>query len=427
MSKILAINGGKPVLKKSLPFFPPSPMDNKEKKAVLRIMQSNRLSDFVAGNGEKFLGGKEIIDLEKTFTKKFKVKYSVSFNSATTALHGAIVALGIGPGDEVIVPAYSMSATASCVLMNGAVPIFADIREDNYCIDPKSILKNITPRTKAIIVVNLFGGSANFNEILKIAEKHKLKIIEDNAQAPGAKYRGKFTGTIGDIGIFSFNTHKVIQSGEGGVLVTNNKKYSFRAQLARNHGECVVDQMDEKNKEIILGSNYRLTNIQAVIAKEQILKLDSLNRQRIILADYLTSKLKDIPGIETPVLKNKNKHVYYIYPFKIKEEILGINRDKFVDAMQFEGFVLSKGYVKPIYLLPIYQKKKAFNNTSFPFKSMFYKGSPNYKKGICPVCERMYEKEFTFTTICQNPFTKKEVDLFVKAVKKIVNNKEELK
>ena len=427
MSRILAINGGKPVLKKPLDFFPPSPMDNREQKAVLRVLKSGRLSGFVAGYNEHFLGGVEVKRLENFFCKKFKVKYAVSFNSATTALHGAIIACKIGPGDEVIVPPYTMPATASCILMNGAIPVFVDISENTFCLDPELIRRKITRRTKAIMVVNLFGGPADFRKIKKIAREYNLKIIEDNAQSPGAKYRGKFTGTIGDIGVFSFNAHKVIQAGEGGVLVTNNESYALRAQLARNHGEAVVGQIKNLKDKTILGNNYRLTEIQAAIAYEQLIKLNKLNSQRIKLANYLTSKLKKIAGIECSIVNIKDEHVFYVYPIKIKERVLAVSRDKLVEAMLAEGFPMSKGYVEPIYLLPIYQHKKVFNDTHFPFAGKHYKGSSSYQKGICPVAERMYEKELTFTTICQYPYTKKEVDLFIKAINKIINNKKELK
>ncbi len=240
--KKLAVNGRKqPVLKK--PFPPVYNIGKEEIEAVVRLMKKGPLSDFVGARGKYFLGGREVKRLEAMFCKKFRIKHAVSFNSATTALHAAIAALGIGPGDEVIVPPYTMSASATSILMNGAVPIFADIDEKTFCIDPRSIEKRITRNTKAIMVVNLFGGLCDLEEILKIAKKHKLKVIEDNAQAPGALYKGKYAGTIGDIGVFSFNVHKTIQAGEGGVLVTNNKEYAFRAQLARNHGEAVVGEM----------------------------------------------------------------------------------------------------------------------------------------------------------------------------------------
>src|SRR3989338_3232363 len=195
----LAIQGGTPVLKNPLPT--PYFIGTQEITAATKLLKQGPLSDYVGAPGAYFLGGKHVRSLEAAFVKTFKIKHAVSFNSATTALHGAIVALGIGPGDEVIVSPYTMCASATAILMNGAVPVFADIDEKTFCIDPVSVRKRITPQTKAIMVVNLFGGPADFDELKKIAKEFNLKIIEDNAQSPGAKYKDKYNATIGDIGV----------------------------------------------------------------------------------------------------------------------------------------------------------------------------------------------------------------------------------
>jgi dTDP-4-amino-4,6-dideoxygalactose transaminase len=420
----LAIKGGKLILKKPLP--PVYNINKKEINSVNRLLKNGPLSGFVGSRGDYFLGGKNVKKLEALFCKKFKIKNAVAFNSATTALHAAVVALGIGPGDEVIVTPYSMSASATCVLMNGAIPVFADIDEKTFCLDPESIRKNITPKTKAILVANIFGGPADLDEIMKIAERNNLKVIEDNAQAPGAKYRGKYTGTIGHIGVFSFNVHKTIQSGEGGVLVTNDNVCAFRAQLCRNHGENYVSQDSDYSAGPVMGSNYRMTEIEAVIAYEQLLKLDLFNKKVRELVAYLTKKLSGISGLELPYVSKDYFHVFYLYPIKIDEKKLGISRDLFVEAMTAEGFPMSKGYNLPVYLLKIFQEKKVFNNTKFPFEDGYYSGKVDYSKGICPVCERLYEHDLTHTMICQYPRTKKDIDLFVVAVRKVIENKSEL-
>lgn len=424
MKKFLAINNGRAILKKPFPY--PNTYTKLERDAALRVLKSGVLSEFVADYGQFFSGGKEVKRFEKLFAKKFKVRHAVSMNSATTALHAAIIALKIGPGDEVIVTPYSMCASVSVVLMNGAIPVFADIDENSFCLSSKSLLKKISSRTKAIIAVNLFGASAELDTIMKIAKEHNLKVIEDNAQAPGGRYKGKYAGTIGDIGVFSLNFHKVIQCGEGGVFVTNSDEYAFRAKLARNHGEVVIDQVPHPRDEIILGSNYRMTEMHAAIAYEQVKKLDFLTRKRVELAKYLTHKLEKIPGVEVPRYGKEMKHVYYVFPIKIHERRLGVSRDTLVDAMKAEGFPMSKGYVKPIYLLPIFQNKKVFNNFFFPFEGKYFDTRVSYKKGICPVCERMYEKEFTFTSICQYPRTKKDINLFIQALEKVLKHKDEL-
>ena len=420
----LALLGGKPVLQGKLPDT--HIIGHREINAVVKVMKKGPLSGFVANWDERFFGGEEVNKLEANVAKVLGVKETVSFNSATTALQAAIGALSIGPGDEVIVPPYTMSATATCVIANGAVPIFADIDDKTFCLDAKAVKKNITKNTKAIIAVNLFGGSANFSKLLKIAKQHKLKIIEDNSQAFGATYKGKLCGTIGDIGVFSLNVHKIIQSGEGGLLVTNNKNYAARARLYRNHGEVIVDQMKNYKLGPIMGSNFRMTEVTAVIAGEQIKKLPFLVKHRINLANYLTKKLSGYAGLETCHAEDGNKHVYYLYPIKFNGNIVGISRDTFVDAMTAEGFPMSKGYVKPLYLIKMFQEQKVFNNTSFPFKNNYYSGSPTYNAGLCPVCERLWKKELTYTEICQYPRTSKHIDLFVKAVEKILQNISEL-
>lgn len=422
----LAIFGGKPTLNKKIPVY--NSLGKEEEREVSKVMKTKNISGFLGRAGQYFLGGKYVKELEKKFCQYFKVKYAVSFNSASTALQVAVGALGIGPGDEVITSPFTMSATASAILFNNALPVFCDINENNFCIEPNKIEKLINKKTKAILAVNLFGGSADYNQILKIAKKHNLKIIEDNAQSSGATYKNKFTSTIGDIGVFSFNVHKVIQSGEGGMLVTNNKKYAFRAQLIRNHGEAIINDLKYQNVyEPILGNNYRMTELQAVIVIEQLKKLKKLNNKRIVLANYLTKKLKKFAWLITPLFAEDSMHVYYIYPLKFLSEKIGIKRTTFVKAMEAEGFVLGQGYQEPLYLFPVYQNKEIYPHSKFPFVSKEYPHEINYSKGICSVAERMYEKELLCANICQPPQTKKEIDLFIKAIEKIEENIEELK
>lgn len=421
----LAIHGGTPVLSKPLPGI--HNLGGAEVAAAVRVIKRGPMSGFLGTAGKGFIGGREVLALEEAFAKKFKVRHAVSCNSATTGLHMAMVALGIGPGDEVIVSPYSMSASATAILMNGATPIFADIDENTFNIDTASVEKRITKYTKAIMAVNLFGQPADFDELLRIAKKHKIKIIEDNAQGPGAKWRGKYAGTVGDIGVFSFNVHKTMQTGEGGMVVTNNAQYALRAQLSRNHGEVVVDGMPEYNAGPIFGSNYRMAEIIAAIARVQLSRLDDLTGKRLVLVKRLEAGLKKIPGITLHHVDRHARCVYYRYAMKIDEKKFGISRDTLVDAMAAEGFCMSKGYVKPIYLLPVFQERKAFNKTAFPFEHNYYKGTADYSRGICPIVERLWKKEFTLTDVCQHPYTKKHVDLFLQALNKVLAHKEELR
>jgi perosamine synthetase len=296
----LALLGGEKVRKKP---FPPHPVFGQEEKDnVLKVLESGMLSGFVAKSGDVFYGGPYIKELEINFKNYFNVKHAIAVNSATAGLHAAIAAARIGPGDEVIVTPYTMSASASCILMQNAIPVFADIREDTFCIDPEKIKQAITPSTKAIVVVHLFGQAADMDEIMTISRENNLIVIEDVAQAPGGAYKDKLLGTIGDIGIFSLNQHKTITTGEGGVIITTNDDYALRMQLVRNHGEVIVASMGLEDITNILGWNYRMTELEAAVGVAQFQKLNFLNEYRISLAEHLDKKLINFhPAIIPPV------------------------------------------------------------------------------------------------------------------------------
>jgi len=399
-----------------------------EANAVARVMGEGVLSDFIGRAGDKFLGGKYVKRLENDFQDFFQIKHAVSFNSATTALQAAVAALGVGPGDEIITSPFTMSATATAILLNNAIPVFADIDPGTYCLDPESVRSKISPKTKAIITVNLLGGSADYSKIVGIAKEYSLRIIEDNAQSPACKYNGKYTGTIGDIGVFSLNVHKAIQCGEGGVLVTNDDGLAFRSQLVRNHGEVVMDDLkDEKEFEPVVGSNYRMSEIHAAIAIEQLKKLNSINDARRKNATYLTESLAEIKWLSACMVPDSIEHVYYVYPIKFLSEKIGISRETFVRAMKAEGFNLGVGLQKPLYLFPMYQRKRMFLRSQFPFVSEEYPSDVSYAKGQCPVAERMYEKEMLITTIFQHPNTTGELDLFVDTLQRIESQVDDLK
>lgn len=429
----LALFGGKKVRNKD--FLNPWFFDKKETKAVLSVLKSNELSGFLAFKGKKFFGGKKVLELESAFEKHYKIKHALAIQSATAGLHAAIAACDLEPGDEVICTPYSMIASATAAIMHNAIPIFADIDPINFNICPKSFKKLINKKTKAIIVVHLFGYPAEMNEIMKIAKDNNIYVIEDCAQAPDALYRNKFVGTIGDIGVFSFNQNKTITCGEGGIVLTNNNELAKRLELIRNHGEVVVDKYPVKSISGIIGYNYRMTEIEAAIALEQFKKLKKLNNHRIRLAKYLTQKLKkfgdlfQLPatGCEKCLNDCKSKHVYFVYPFKYNCKVLNLSRDLFAKALQAEGFPVTIGYLRPIYLEPMYQKLKAYGKKGFPFKGPHISKKIQYKKGIAPVCERMHFKELLFTNICRYPLTEKDMDGFVEAIQKIIKNVDEFK
>jgi len=413
----LALFGGTQIRSKP---FPPYPIiSNDEKQAVIDVLDSGNLSTFIASPGENFLGGKKIQEFEADFSRYIGTKHAIAFNSATSALHAAVAAVGVKPGEEVIVPPYTFTSTATSVLMHNAIPVFSDILDDTFCLDPKKLKNIISPLTKAITPVHLFGHPCDMDEIIVFAKKHGLKIIEDCAQAPGALYNGNKVGTIGDCGIFSFQETKNMMTGEGGMLVTNDAEIAKIAQMIRNHGE-VLHPSDKKRtyKSEILGYGYRMTELEASIGIVQLRKLDKMNEERIKLTYYLSKKLNKISGFHH-TKHDYVKHVYYVFAFTYDEKIVGISRERFCEAMRAEGIPFFGGYVKPLYLNPLYQEKRGF-----AFKH--YSGTANYSKGICPISESLYEKKLILTPVCRPPASIEDMNDIILAVEKIIENKNEL-
>lgn len=430
--KKLAINGGEKL--RSEPFPAYNTIDKKEEEAVLRVLRSGKLSTYLGTWHDDFFGGKEVLELEKKWAEYFNVKHAISVNSATSGLYAAVGAIGIKPGDEVIVSPYTMSASATAILLYGGIPVFADIEDEYFCIDPKSVKEKITEKTKAIMVVDIFGQPCNFDELNKIAKEYNLKIIEDTAQAPYAKYGDKFAGTLGDIGVFSLNYHKHIHTGEGGIVVTDNDELAFKIQLIRNHAESVLNAKGYKDKSELhnmLGFNYRMTEIEASIASVQLDKLQNLIEQRIENIQYLNSKLSKIPCLKIAKTRSKATHAYYIHPILFDEKLAGIHRNKFIDAVKAElpktimrddsDVLLSYGYVKPIYLQPLYQEKICFDK--YPFNLT----TREYKKGDCPICEEMHENRLVTHELMRPGMSKKDMDDVAAAFLKVWENIEELK
>ena len=417
----LALLGGKKVRDKE--FVPQQDFGEEEKSLVMEVLDSKVLSGFLGSPGEKFLGGEKVRMLEDLFKDYYHVKHALTVNSATAGLHAAVAAINVNPGDEIIVTPYSMSASATAIVMHNAIPVFVDIDKDTFNINPEEIKKAITPETKAIIAVHLFGYPAEMDEIMQIARDHDLKVIEDAAQAPGCTYKGKPVGTIGDVGVFSFNQNKTITTGEGGMVVTNSDELAKRISLIRNHGEVVVDHYPTETVAGIIGYNYRMTELEAAVGIAQFKKLDKLTMHRIQLAEYLTEKLQQYKTvITTPQIKEYSKHVYFVYPMKFNAAEAGVHRNKFAEAVRAEGVPLFGGYVRPIYLEPMYQQLLAYGNSGFPFKGPHMKKTIAYPKGIAPVCEKMHFEELLTTPICHYPLTENDIDDFVVAIGKVLDN-----
>lgn len=352
-----------------------------------------------------FHGGPNVQALETEWSEYHGCRHSISVNSATSGLYAAVGALGLGFGDEVIVSPYTMSACALAPMIYGAIPVFADVDKDSGCLDPESVRRQITPRTRAVIVVHQFGIPADMTRIMEIAREHNLRVIEDCAQAYGARHRGKPVGTFGDVGVFSLNVNKAIQSGEGGVCITSSSDVAYRLKLIRNHGEAVVEAAGLQNITNLLGFNYRMTEVTAAIARSQLRKLSRLNRHRLKLVSQFIQSLEKVEWLE--VLSRPSNScdcdadpscclpTYYLVPMRIKPIGNSLpSREHFQLAMTEEGVIMNAGYVKPLYLQPIYQTKVAFKN-GYPFSAPENAQTiTNYQLGSCANAE-----EFHFRTL----------------------------
>jgi len=431
----LAINGGSKVRMEPFPAY--KYINNDEIQAVTKVLESGILSKFIGGWHQDFNGGEQVNFLEAEWSKKFNIKHSIAVNSATSGLIAAMGAIGLEPGDEVIVSPYSMAISATAPLFYGAIPVFADIEEDYYCLDVDSIKCKISERTKAIIVVDLFGHPYNYKAINALAKEHNIVVIEDASQAPGSTYDGKYAGTLGDIGVFSLNYHKHIHSGEGGIIVTNDDELCNRLKLIRNHAESVVEGMEYTNLVNMIGYNFRMTELEAAIARVQLTKLDELIDERIKNVNYISEQLSEVEYIETAKVRDGVKSVFYKHILKFDETLAGVSRNKFFEAVkaeltpitlrETEGINISTGYVKPLYLLPMFRDKIAFGSNGYPFVSPYYDKEINYEEGLCPVCEDMHYRRLVSHEYMRPPMTQKDLDDFVEAIMKVSRNLEELK
>ncbi|MGC9605525.1 MAG: DegT/DnrJ/EryC1/StrS family aminotransferase [Minisyncoccia bacterium] len=429
---VLAIRGGKPVRTELFPSC--RVIGKEEKEAACRVIDSGVLSRYLGCWDPDFMGGPEVQILEKEWAEHFGVKHAIAVNSATSGLISAVGAIGTEPGDEFIVTPWSMSISATAPLFYGGIPVFADIEPEHFCLDPEDVRRKITPRTKAIIAVDLFGQPYDADAINQIAKEHNLIVIEDAAQAPGAKYKGRYAGTLGNIGVYSLNYHKHIHTGEGGVIVTNDDGLADRLRLIRNHAEAVVGDKGNKDLVNMIGYNFRLTELNAAIAREQLKKLEKLNAERQKNCAHVAKRLAKLPGIKPAPTRKGADHVYYFQPFLFDEKVVGVSRKSFLEAVKAElkpselreqeGVLLNYPYVKPLYMLPIFQKRIAFGKGGYPFNLA---GNPlNYAKGLCPNAERLDEKSFFSHQLMRPGSSQKDLDDVCKAFEKVYEHRHEL-
>ena len=313
-------------------------ISNEEIQAVTDVLKSGMLSQ-----------GKIVEKLEQEFASYLGVNYAIATNSGTSALHTALATLGIGKDDEVITTDFSFLASASCILMQQAQPVFCDIDPDTCNIAADSIEDKITKKTKAILPVHLYGQSCDMSAINKIAYEHDLFVVEDACQAHGAEYKGKKVGSIGDVGVFSFYPTKNMTTGEGGIVTTDDEKIAERARMFRSHGQS------KQYVHEFLGFNYRMTNIAAAIGLAQLEHLDEWNKRRQENAAFLLDSLRDVEGITCPSVDPKGVHVFHQFTIRIEDEF-PLSRDGLCNHLKEKGVGFGIHYPTPIHKQPLFEK-----------------------------------------------------------------------
>jgi len=314
--------------------------------------------------------GPKVAEFERIIAKFTRAPYAVATTSCTTALHIGLLALGIGSGDEVIVPAFTFMATANVCEYVGAKPVFIDIDLKTFNIDPGKIEKAITKKTKAIIPVHLFGLSADMKAILQLAHKHKLVVIEDAACAIGTYYQGRHVGYIGDVGAFSFHPRKAITTGEGGILTTNKKSLAMLVTSLRDHGAGISDLDRHKGGAFTLpeynmvGYNYRMTDLQAAIGVEQAKKLKDILKERMAKAKNYDKAFKNHQFLQTPFVPEYSNHTYQSYVLLVKGDS-PLDRDQISKKLADKGIATRQG-TQNVPMLGFYRKKYGFKNSDFP-------------------------------------------------------------
>ena len=421
--KKLACFGGEKTIKYKFKRY--NSMSSEEANVASNIIKKGILSDFLASPNEGFRGGKLVRKFEKKIESFFNVKNAIVVNSWTSGLICAVGALDIEPGDEIITTPWSMCATATSILHWNAIPIFADIDPETFCINPYSVEKLINSKTKAIIAVDIFGLSHDVDLLKKIVKKKNknIKIIADSAQSPYSFYKKKIAGTMSDIGGYSFNCHKHIQTGEGGAIITNNNRLADRMRRIRNHAEATIK--NKMNLNNLIGYNFRLGEIECGIGIVQLKKLKKMVMIKQNECRYISKRISRLKGIKVPFVPKNQTHSYYMFPILLDPKVLEVDKKFIFDALIKEGVQGLNNSYPIIYELPMYKKKIAYGKKGFPWS--LSKKKINYNKGLCPVAEHLNENKIITLEICLFNLEKKDINLICESFEKIWKNLNSLK
>jgi dTDP-4-amino-4,6-dideoxygalactose transaminase len=419
MSEKLAINGGQKAVRNALKGWPN--FDDKAKQAVREVLDSGKVNYWTGNRGMEF---------EKKFAEWQGSRYAVSTATGTAALHVGLVALGIGPGDEVIVPSYTFIASPFSIVQAGAVPRFADVNREDHCISVESAEKLVNARTRAIMPVHLYGNVCDMDKINAFARKHGLFVIEDNAEAYGGSFKGKKTGTLGDIAGCSFCQNKTFTTGgEGGMVTTDDEELAWTARSFRDHGYDVKQrisllELEQKLPYIhnMVGWNYRMTEMQSAIGLAELERMDSWNMPtRRKNAHIIIDKVRDLPTmLYTPVDTKERQNGWYVMAFTLDIENMSCNIREFVDAVTAEGAPVWKVFWPQCHTEKAFQEHNAFGKSGFPFNSKEYTDPESVDYAHVDVPNARWHESHTFTCFAFPTFTGEDCEQIGDALRKVI-------
>ena len=414
MAEKLAIEGGPKAIPDAV--HKPWPhITEEDREAVLKVLQPGGMrSDYRP----------EVAALEKEWAEYVGTKHCIATNSGTAALHTSVAASGIGPGDEVIVPAYTFVATATSVLHHNAIPVFVDVEPDTWTLDADKIEAAITPYTKGIMPVHINGYPADMDRINAIAKKHNLIVIEDSAQAHGSKYKGRNVGTLGDLAGFSLNSFKNLPGQDGGLFVTNDDDYYERAKMVQEFGERIYAGKKREYRSYAMGWMYRTTDLVAAFVRSQLNRLDEMNERRINNAQIIKEALSKYDFVTFPPYEQDRICVYWFFPLKLSAKAAGFDipdskfRDSVIKALNAEGLITSSWQTVTLPAQSIFHDKIGYGKGS-PWSDKNYKGNVTYKPEEYPVAQMVVDCTVWLMNMYHYPQTQEDQQYTVKAFEKV--------
>ena len=415
----LAIDGGTPAVQNKLPGWPQ--FDEKAIKAVEEVLRSGKVNYWTGAKGMEF---------ERKYAEWQGSKYAISVTNGTAALHVTLTVLGIGPGDEVIVPSYTFIASSFSVVQAGAIPRFADVNLDDHCISIESAEKLVNKRTKAIMPVHLYGNVCDMDKIMAFAGKHNLYVIEDNAEAFGGVYKGKKTGTIGHMAACSFCQNKTFTTGgEGGMVTTDDEELAWQARSFRDHGYDVKErlnllELEQKLPYIhnMVGWNYRMTEMQSVIGLAELERIDSWNMpRRRRNAHIIMDAIKDLPQVKyMPIDTEERQNGWYVCAFSLDIENMTCDIDQFVAATGAEGAPCWRVFWPQCHTEKAFQQYNSFGRSGFPFKSKEYTEAESVDYSNVEIPNALWHQSHTFTCFAYPTFSAEDCEQIGEALVKVI-------